>query len=200
MENQSFDRRKYYRIDDEVMMSYQLIEEDEPSVLCLEPNDNTLTPFGLINYLRRTTENNRAILNRIEQKDAELAQYLKMIDEKIENLSRLFLVEKTDIKDRTPQTVNISAGGLGFYTDEPLKEGIWIEIRLIMCPSLLGIHTFGRVIRCENLTPKDNETESYYIGVEFQKLRDSDRDFLTGHILRKQSMLIRNARDHSERP
>lgn len=193
------ERRRYYRIDDDVMMSYQVVTETGPAEFSAELADDTLTPFGLINYLRKTTDDAKSILSRIERKDKDMADYMRLMNEKIENLAKLFIVEKTNLKNKETKNINISAGGIGFNCDEEIKPGSWLEIKLVMYPSLLGIHTFGKVIRCERENCPSNHPEPYFVGVEFEKLREMDRDLLIGHILRKQSIMIRSAKEELER-
>ena len=190
------ERRKYYRIDDDVVMSYCILGDKEPERTCEALIHDPFSPFSLVSQLKEKTDSFRAILSRIEKENQDLANYLKLIDEKIEKIAQLFVLEKTDFKDSFTQTVSISAGGIGFETTDKFEIDNWIELKIMFCSSLLGIHTFGKIVRVEEINEKNQSSEPtcYFIGVEFEKIRDVDRDFLISHILKKQSLMIRSAR------
>lgn len=190
-------RRSYFRIDDSVLLTYRQVPEEEllESLSNLEETvgDAFILAASFANISRTTRPLNRQI--RLEL--PAVANYLNVLERKIDILARIILTQQMGIEEEQTSEVNLSAGGLEFQAGEPLPVDSTLEIKLIVFPSRIGILAGGKVLRCES-SNNNPDPASYTIAVEFTHLRESDRQLIIKHMLNKQSMQLRQRRSHEE--
>jgi hypothetical protein len=187
---ESAERRRYFRIDDEIVLSYQPVpagqvpeqhafREQEPDV------------FSLASHLELLSAESASLLRRIERDDPALGDYLRFLEQKIDLIARALLTNEEEFRLSPAQRVNLSAAGLSFLCADEFGAGAVLELKLILPPALIGIRAFGRVVYCRY---RGGDAPSYQIGVDFIGLRDQDRDLLIRHITKKQSQQLREHR------
>ena len=64
---------------------------------------------------------------------------------------------------------------------------------MLLFPSLDYIRSVGRVVRCAETTEAQQES-AFSIAVDFDYLRDDDRELLVQHVVKKQSSQLRAER------
>ena len=74
-----------------------------------------------------------------------------------------------------PKLVNVSEGGLCFYSNEPAKKGERIKLHLNIAEFKSSVTTFGRVAWNQAST---EHPSAFFTGVEFVELKETDRDIL----------------------
>ncbi len=189
------DRRSFFRLDDMAHLSYRVINaEDLPA--SLEALERSVADsFSVMPNLNALSQQMAACLHKIEQRDPDVATYLKSIDQKIEMLGRALLAKDTGLAATPARPVNLSAGGLALRSEEALEEGTILEVKMLLLPSFTGILTYGSVVACE---PEDDDPEyDYCLRIGFTHMRDVDRDALIRHLLRRQADLLRKRRETS---
>jgi hypothetical protein len=134
-----------------------------------------------------------ATLHRIDQREPDTADYLRGLDEKIELLAQSYLSKNSELTDLPKQIVNLSAGGIAFTADKVVALGVPLEVKLLLFPSYTGILVIGRVVSC---APSDKG--GYHVRIDFEYIRDNDRDALIRHILRRQGELLRRMREERD--
>lgn len=185
------DRRNYFRIDDEISLVYQVIPESAAI-----PNEDELEAyydfrFSLLSHLNELDSRVESKLNEIRKNDPNVAEYLKTINQKFELLAKLMIFQDTPPEQHTQQ-VNLSAGGLAFKAHESIDKGAMLEIKFVLYPSLIGVMVFGRVVNCrEN---DEDDAGKYIVAIEFESIKESDREMIIRHILNKQVEQIRELR------
>ncbi len=187
------DRRQFFRLDDKVNLGFEILTEEE---MLTRVNELTLGLTDSLTVMTRMTSISQqlaASLHRIDQRDPDIADYLRGLDEKIEILAQTYLSKNGDLSDLPKQTVNLSAGGIAFTVDEAISLSAPLEVKLLLFPSYTGILVYGRVVSCEA-----SSEESYQVRIDFEFIRDSDRDVLIRHILRRQGELLRRKREERE--
>lgn len=188
------DRREFFRLDDQVSLSYRAIPEEEMpkgiGELVYSPSDGLTVLTRLTGISQQLT----ATLHRIDQQNPDLADYLRALDEKMEILAQAYLSRNSDMVEQATQRVNLSAGGIAFASDELYQMGTPLEIKLLLFPSYTGVMAYGRIVSCDAF----EEDEGYQIRVDFELIRDSDRDALIRHILRRQGEHLRRMREERE--
>ena len=185
---QGRDRRRYFRVQDNIVLRYREIEESELPASPEEVETELETAFDQVHDFIGLDREDLDLLNAIEARIPEVGQYLRRLERRLENLARGLFLAGDEHYSLPTQQVDISASGIGFVSDEPLESGSLLEMRLIMLPSYLGILTYGRVAHCK---PDNDQPDGYQIGTEFTLMRESDREALIQHILRKQMEQIR---------
>jgi hypothetical protein len=195
----SENRRRFFRIDDAVRLSYRALDADEVADQVARLAEGLGGSFALMASLSAVTHRMSVSLRRIEQRSGDVAAYLRALDQKIETVARALLLQDPSLPAMSEAPVNLSAGGLAIVTGECLPVGTPLEIRLLLLPTLAGILAFGAVVECtEPPAGEGHPPGSRLMRVDFTHIRDEDRDLLIGHMLRRQGERLREARQAGE--
>ena len=189
----SNDRRKYFRIQDSIMLKYRVVQ---PDVQESAQHDAELN--------RVRIETARAALFGIETDFQEMCDALakehpgivdamQVLNRKINLLERVVSSEmllsssaSPDLMLHETKSVNISGGGLSIVASEPLADDARLIIDMVLLPSHDPMRVFGKVVYC-----REQETGQFDIGVEFIEIRNRDRERLIRHTLQRQAEQIR---------
>ncbi len=181
-DQQPAERRRFCRIDDNIILRYRVIGMQETPAdienldVCL-PNRLTLS-----STFASTTQQMQPLLAKIQEQSLEIAEYLRLIDRKLDLVARAFLLQEINVEEEPICRVNLSAGGIAFYEENPLAAGTTLELELILLPSYVGILVYGEVAYRKH-EPGVVAGLPFRIGVEFCKLRERDRDLIANHVL-----------------
>lgn len=184
------ERRGFFRIDDEVNLFYKKID----AKLVTEPhhlNDNILNNCSLSTALEMVSQDSAVILHRLDKSHPDVADYLRLIDSKIDLLAQAIMMQGFQFKENDTRNVNISATGMAFNCEEALNENDYLEIKLLLVSSMAVIVTYGRVVYRKNSPSNDNQYP-YFIGVDFINMKDEDRELLIKYVVKKQLQQIRD--------
>ncbi|MBL4743668.1 MAG: PilZ domain-containing protein [Cycloclasticus sp.] len=184
-EQEGKERRGFFRIDDEVALSYRHVYEGEVTDnegLKIVGNES----LSLANELEKMNEVSRIHFRHVEKESPEMARYFSFIEAKINLLAHHMMMDSDELFVKSKQPVNISASGVSFTTDEALYVGGSVEIKFILMPSLASIKTFSKTVSCKP------EGAQFRVAVEFSQLNDADRDLLIRHVVKKQMNDIRD--------
>ncbi|ORU91580.1 MAG: pilus assembly protein PilZ [Cycloclasticus sp. symbiont of Bathymodiolus heckerae] len=186
-QEEGLERRGFFRINDEVALTYRLMSDDEVkrSGDALKVNDNA--PLSLVNELEKMNDVSRIHLRHVEKESPEVARYFSFIEAKINLLAHHMMMASDALFVKSTQPVNISGSGVSFTTDELLDVGARLEIKFILMPSLATIKTFSEIVSCKP------EGEKFRVAVEYSQLTDGDRDLLIRHVVKKQMNEIRES-------
>ena len=190
------DRREYFRVDDTVSLSFQVIPESnlQARLDCLDKGLDD--EFTVMANLAVISQEMAGTLRKIEGESPDTARYLKSLDSKIDMLGRAFVAWSSDLSDQPVNNVNLSASGIAFHTPEPIAVGADIELKLLL-PSFTGLLIFGEVVACEKVNDSPGDAP-YRVRVNFTHLREKDRDLLIRHALKRQSEMLRKRREQQE--
>lgn len=190
------DRRRFFRIDDSVRLTYRPVDRDELEDLINELDAGQVGNFTLMSSLATISSQMAVSMHRIEHIDTDIAAYLKALDKKIDVLGKAFLSQEKDTISTCAEAVNISAGGIALDVREPLEVGQMVEVKLLLFPSFTGLMAYGEVIYAEKLSPEEQHDDySHEMRIEFNHMREQDRDILIRHVLRRQGDELRRRRD-----
>lgn len=184
-DQQPAERRRFCRIDDDIILRYRVIGMQETPAdienldVCL-PNRLTLS-----STFASTTQQMQPLLAKIQEQSLEIAEYLRLIDRKLDLVARAFLLQEINVDEEPICRVNLSAGGIAFYEENPLAAGTTLELELILLPSYVGILVYGKVAYRKH-EPDVVTGLPFRIGVEFCKLRARDRDLIANHVLSRE--------------
>ena len=190
------ERRHYFRIEDEVHLEYRRLSDAEYATIQAMPEAEREGSCSLVAQLRGLTTQANNLLVNIRKNQPDIAQYLALMDKKMELISRQLAGQQSQsLQADTP--VNISAGGIGFPCAEALEPGTPLELSITFLPSMLCIRAYGRSAHCDDHHSTD-PARPYCIGVEFTLISEMEQDALMRHILARQSEMLRRAREHEE--
>ncbi|MBW6477335.1 MAG: PilZ domain-containing protein [Chromatiales bacterium] len=185
------ERRRSFRVDDDVHLVFRVIKEDsEPRQ---HGEDQTVQTCRALMQLRELSSQSGHILANIRKQHSDIAQYLALLDKKIEAVAQIAGAMSMG-GDMAPNIrVNIGVGGLAFSQDSPLLTGQRLAMRIVLFPSHLCIQPKGRVVYSREQTQADQQ-HRHRIGVEFEPLSEQEQDQLIRHLLEKQSAQRRRER------
>lgn len=184
---QQNDRREYYRIDDSAIFSYHVLKKEQDKA-----EEKLSTAFEMIELFGQMNNQMSVALGRISDNSADIATYLKGLDNKVELLAQMYLFKDNGSDLEPRRQINLGAGGLAFGSDEKLKQGTLIAMDMILSTDLLCLHLTGRVIQISNENDGDFP---YRISVGFVEISDSEVDQIIKHIMRLQSEQLRARRE-----
>lgn len=175
------DRRTHYRVDDDVYLEYLVLGEAEVASAIHEFEQETHRHFNPLNQLHAITIRHRPLLDAVRTKWPEIGAYLLSIDERIQLLAHAIAQDQVGVPIVPNESVNISAGGISFASEQPLDNSAVLEFSIIIVPSYLHIYALGKIVYCRDNTAVD-PAFPFRIGVEFSHIHDADRDALIRHV------------------
>lgn len=183
------DKRDFYRIQDTLVLDYRSIPGPEADA----GFDQRSPLYGLLSDLHRLDYESQHLLRQIAERDRALANYLKIINKRIDLIGKAVSLQAAD-EAATPADVTLSEGGIAFVAQESIEPGSWLSLRLVLQPTPLGLILPARVVRCERL----EDSSGWIVAASFETLDDQQRQMLARHILQKQAQNIRAARSSSQ--
>jgi hypothetical protein len=193
----SRDVRRFFRMDDVVHLSYQLIPKEQLAERLEQQGSGEPDTFTTLGGLSVISQQASIHLHRIEADAPDVAAYLKALDRKIELLGRAFLMQDAELGEQSAKRVNISASGIALHGPRPLEVGSVVEIKLLLPPAMTAIHTFGEVVACEESDDAE-PGNPYTLRFDFTHMQESDRELLIRHMLRRQGTMLRESRENRE--
>ncbi|GAB6067109.1 hypothetical protein JCM13664_04270 [Methylothermus subterraneus] len=182
------ERRRYFRIEDEIVLVYRTIPPEEVPDPERFPSQ-FVDRFALTSTLEYLSRESQVPLRLIQRDYPEVAKYLEVLERKLNVLAQALMISTNPLTDQPTHKVNLSASGIAFDAEQFLAAGQVLELKMIVPPALVGILTFGRVVYC-----CEQESGRYRIGVDFLALRDQDREFLIRHVVKRQLARLREQR------
>ena len=187
------ERREYFRINDEVVLDYRLVNEADLDTLRETIESPVPDRFTTASSFAASSRQIAHAFHSVQNDSPEVARCLQALDHKLNTLAQLFVAEEIRLDERTAQDVNLSAGGLAFRAQSQINQGALLETRLVLLPSLMGILMVSRVVHCERVNDGDLQFP-WQIAVSYEILRESDRELLVRHVMTRETELLRNRR------
>ncbi len=176
------ERRDFYRIEDRIHLVKSPIEKH---LLSDNPYAETFSvpPHALlINQLQTLDNDTRDLLRQVSDSNRSLGTYLRSMNEKIDLIARYVVTYDHDIKPT--DTVNLSEGGVSFYSDKIIEAETYMHLVMVLFPNLATIASIVIVKTCDLV---DEQPTLYRIGTEFSVLLEQDRKQIVRHIRRRQT-------------
>ncbi len=188
------ERRRYFRVDAAICLKYKVIPADELPDKVERLENGLQDQFTVTASLSAITQQMRAHLKKIDQTLPVVAEYLRALERKMDLLAQALLAQDAEVVEQSSCEVSLSAVGMAFRSETPIRPGTILEIKMLLLPSFTGILTYGEVVNCkpEQATAR---AVSYRIGVDFSYIRENDRELLINHILKRQHETLRDQRD-----
>jgi len=192
------ERRGYFRIEDDVLLSFQTVAPEVWEKLADKSSNSETNSFNLKAKFAAIDQAIKPVRCRLRQQSEDLAGCLEAIDQKLEMLAELLLRQENDLDNLPTRKVNLSAGGISFHVQKPVKSDDILRLRLLLLPSHIGIETYARVVYCVQVENFRVGRFPYKVGVEFCHLRESDTDLIIRHVLDKQTRERRAAHQRAQ--
>ncbi len=187
---QHIERRQYYRIDDEVILTYRVVE-----AFHLE-NIKLPRLFHLTEQFSEISQQMKFTLSRIDAVNEDIGHYLRLLDKKLDTLAEMVLLDEVDENDEMPRYhVNLSAGGMAFPASEALHIGALLELNIILLPEMSGMMLQAKIMRISHF---DDPKYPYRIAVAFQNVNPQYTDIIIKHVLNRQTEYLRKRRENRD--
>ena len=178
------DRRRYFRIDDEIQLTYVLLSEDDARRVAHQVRAGVKLASQLVGDLDR--QDSLATLRAaIAANDSALAEYLNILEQQINDLTRFLAVEEGDPVEVRFHQVSLGGGGVAFESAEPVAIDASLDLRIVLPPKGQGVRALAQVTQC---LPSG---ELYRVSAKFTVIDPKDRDQVMGRILTRQSEMLR---------
>jgi len=205
------ERRRYFRIDDELALSYRVLEGTEIDAAMARFSSGEDETLALAATFGATSHDMHLALEGFRQDLPEVADYLEGLNRKLDILARLLVAKDSGLPAHPTHAVSLSASGIAFHVRDAVEPGSLLELKLLVFPSHVCVLTLGAVVSCrERTAPGEPHSEAspdadparypYRLGVDFSFIRDDDRELLFRHIVRKQGERLRATRDEPGNP
>lgn len=193
LSNRSEERREYFRIEDEVLLGIRLLTAQDVTHCVDRITERIPDRFTVAANFAVNSRAMARLLHSFSSQSPDAARFMKLMDQKVNHLARLFVLEEVEKGEYPKLNVNISAGGIVFPSLREFAKDDLLEVRLVLYPAMTGILTVARVVYCERLATTADELP-WQIAVEYQHIRESDRDLLCSHIMNRETELLRKQR------
>ncbi|MCW8955996.1 MAG: PilZ domain-containing protein [Gammaproteobacteria bacterium] len=188
------ERRRFFRIEDEICLEVSEVTEQEYQNAPDELVKVQQSAFALSATFATMNHNHIPMMNSIRTSFPEIAQYLDLMNRKIDSLSQHLLNEELLCSDKNKLKVNISASGIAFDSNQTYPLNQPLMLRLVLLPEKIGIEVFGRVV---NIQSSADSSDITHISVDFEHIRDTDQELLIKHNLNKQMQELRERSGNS---
>lgn len=193
-ENKQNERRGFFRIEDEVHLAYETVSEDEYNNAMQILNEVHESSFALSANFATMSHDNNYLLNNIRRSSPEVAQYLDIINQKIDALSQHLLENDIPTSNDELETVSISASGIAFTSHNEISRNQTMKIRVVLLPERVGIQAYGRIVDSK----LDTEGKGYITSMDFEHIRNDDKELMIKHNLNKQMLELRKRSEDEE--
>lgn len=169
------ERRRYFRLDDEVILDFEPVSQDEVRRWKERKTDQR-------NELAELDRDIAALLHRLQAQAPVVAGLCELLNRKINLLHahQPNTLTETEIRTR----VNLSACGMSFRTGEPLAEHDNLRLQMQLKPSNVPVTLMGSIVGVEQV---DDSEAPYLVRVNFDGLREAEQEILIHHLFQLQS-------------
>lgn len=183
------ERRRYFRITDEMAISYRVLNDSDAT----ETGVNVSSPSALIVQLENQIT---ASLETMRTVQPQVHQLLELFNRKLNLVLSLdeALSEPISDQEKRSQEVNISACGIAFPSLEQLKPNQKILMDLMLFPSNINIKLEAVVIGCSPLKEPIGR-DNYMTRADFLDITSSEQEVLVQHIIKRQTSQLKDRRE-----
>lgn len=184
------DNRDFYRIQDKALLEFAKIDPELLNGDEIEFPMLVSPQFHLLNQLHSIESESGALLRAIAERDRDIANYLKSINQKVEIVAHSIVQNSEDLEELAPQQITLSEGGISFTHKSQMPLETCLAVKLVLLPSYVGLLLLGRVVNCN-----EHISGNYLINLVFERLAETDRQLIARHVLQFQAKERRAGRD-----
>lgn len=184
------EKRRYFRVSDTISLLYKVVNEIQIKQLS-HVSDDVLSSCGLAAALEVLNQEAAALAPRLDRRDPEMFEYLKILDNKINLIVQSLSPRQDDFSEQDKREVSLSAAGVAFTNDVAVPVDTLLELRMVLTSCLAVVVAYGRVAQCKDIS-QDNVDHPYAICVEYINMKEEDRELLIKHVIKKQMQQLRD--------
>lgn len=185
------ERRRFCRIDDEIILHFQEIRGREGTPLDATPEVSQ--HFLILSRLAEQREHVRGLLRDLRSESPRVSRCIAALDERIGLMETALLLDQLGSFAELRRPVKLSAGGISFRTGMSYSTDTRLLLEMILLPTLTGIVSHGRVVRSHRQLGRDGDPP-YLTMIEFIDIKESARDLIARHVLARQRQGLRRGK------
>jgi len=182
------ERRRYFRIEDTVIIHYEVLSEEEAVQKEAELKQINLK---IPDRLRDTERELQLLIDKLRVQNPHFASAIELLNVKFNVLKQSQperFVRGHGIEESVKE-VSISACGIAFVSETHLKLGHMVFLDITLLPTDVHIMTLATVVACDTLTD-EKSVNSWALRLDFHNLPPDDEEMLVQHIVKRQGRLI----------
>ena len=181
------DRRRYFRINDWVGLSYRPVSLQLDREARSEGDNVQISSAQLLDTIDKELAE---ALNLLWRNSPAVANVLGLLNKKMNFLASGMALDYLPGETVTHEQahVNISACGIAFGCDESFKAGELLELQLLLKPANTRLQVKGRVNACEKA--RAGRGKPYFLRLDFVDIQTQVQEELIQHIVRRQSVQL----------
>jgi hypothetical protein len=176
--NTENNRRKFFRIDDKVLLRFRKIDRD--TIENLDVYQERFRESTILTAKFHQQQISMApLLTKIRDQDTSIASYFSMLNDQVSLLATRLLTVSIFESDEPLQSVSISAKGMRFHSDEEYLVGDLLEMIYVLFPGGKYIPVLANVVAAR----RDDEIKKFAISVEYVCMHEDDEELVIRHNL-----------------
>ena len=176
------EKRQYFRIQQDVIFNFKCVNTDAVSHISADQHFDHSGALGLASQFQQMDNDSSKLLKDIKQDNIAVADYLDMLNRKMNLLAQQMLVnEAVSAHDSDSGRIDLSQGGIGFISSHSIGIESWLAVKLIFTPSYVSLLSYAQVTR--NQAQND---DCYLIGARFHQLNDEQQRILARQVMQTQ--------------
>ncbi len=186
------DKRQSVRVDSRIMFAVHPVSEDD-FLRVKQDLDNGISLYErpeLSNI--RTFVGARAALERLKDRDADMANFLQHMDAKLNVLLKKVDSSPSLLDQLILQGVNIAGNGLAFWSTKKYAKGDLLEFYIVLPADNTFIDCFGKVV--EYRPEKGNGRSNYRVSCHFKLIMEKDREEIIQYNFKQQGLALQRRR------
>ncbi len=176
-------KRDYFRLADKIEITLKVVERDDLENHAAADFFKSDPNFNLSRDIHELELESNEILRSISDQNRQLGNFLLNLNKRIDlmtiSIANLGHQDGISARDGT----QISEGGISFVSEERVRKGEFLALKLLFLPSMLGLTCFAQVQNCRLV----DDANEYKIGASFIKPDHTTQRLLSRHIIRRQS-------------
>lgn len=188
MSTDNIERREYFRVSDNAIVSLEKITSDK-SLTDLKTKNST---FILGSEISALDFENQTLFNNIKRKHSDIAHYLEVINKKIDLISNHLLESSINDQEQEEIEIDLSASGIAVTTTDSYSEQDKVMIKLLLLPEKKGIICIGEIIRIKTTN------QSTTLCIDFTEIAELDKELIIKHTINKQLEQARSKKDQQD--
>ncbi|MGE4348707.1 MAG: PilZ domain-containing protein [Candidatus Berkiella sp.] len=197
------ERRRYFRIEDKVVLSYKTLSEEEKQLQSRKLQSGEDLCPDLYHIFVMLESDIQDLIKKSKKENLLLSQAIELLNRKLNVIAKGLPNDRrknSSIFNREPVTVSLSGCGISFMAPTPIEKGQTVQIEIILLPSRQYIVCLGEIVSSEKVALSENISYSaenpFRIAVNFVEIRGEDSERLIQHVIKREVELLRASKKH----
>lgn len=181
------ERRKYYRINDVVLLRYETLDAEHAAAAAAEGGSASLE-ISTGSLLAEIDRELNTSINNVWREHPVMAQALGLLNRKVSVLAAQALgYEEEEARSYDDTMVNLSGAGIAFEAREALAIDTRLRVSIILRPSQVILSITGTVVSCEDRLT--SSSMPFWVRVDFDEDLQAQEQLIQ-HVVQKQGALL----------